>query len=154
MSETLTAGLVAIGGVIVGALLTMIDTAVRDRRARGVARYEAAQRAAERIMDLRVQMDKARLSVWELQRRGLVDESIRAAAFATFRDTVPTLLAAIRLAQMLPLNAEAIGCLKEVDAAVSHLPEKEETFHEFGEERARFDHAFNGFLEAVGRMAR
>lgn len=100
-------GLLAIAGVIVGAVLVMLGDVLRERRARRIARFEAAQRAAERIMDVLVLMDKARLSVWEREPRGRDDDSDRAAAFATFRDAIPTLVATIRLAHMVPLTAEA-----------------------------------------------
>jgi hypothetical protein len=133
--------------------LSREQLATKEREAREVARYEAAQRAAERIMDLLVQMDKARLAVWEPERSGAVDESVRAAAFAAFRETLPMLQAAVRLARMVPLSVDAVEYLDEVDAAAVQLPDKHEKFHTLGDERERLNDAFDRFLGAVGHMA-
>jgi hypothetical protein len=104
-------------------------------------------------MNLLIAMDQVRLGLGAPGRVGNVDEEVRSAAYAQFREAVPTLVAEIRLGRMFPLSEEAQQCLRRVDAAVSGLPSEEHTFHELSEGRRRLDDAFDGFLDAVGRMA-
>jgi hypothetical protein len=129
------------------------ELATKEREARAIARYDAALRVSERIMNLLVAMDQVRFSLGAPGRVGDVDEETSTAAYAQFRAAVPTLVAEIRLARMFPLSEEAQRCLRRVDAAVSGLPSEKHTFHELSEGRRRLDDAFDGFLDAVGRMA-
>lgn len=129
------------------------ELAANEREARVIARYDAAVGVAARIMDVLVQMDRVRLTIWPPDRWKTVDDHTRAETYRQFREFVPTLMAAVRIARLVPLSDEAVACLNEVDAAILGLPEREDTFQELGRDRERLNDAFDEFVVAVSRMA-
>jgi hypothetical protein len=141
-------GLLPIAGVILGATLVWVGDRLRELMAHKVTRSQDARRAAERIMDEFVELDKVRFSV----RMPAVSNAERDSAYAKFQSILPSLLAAIDLARMVPMTDEARQSLNTVDDRTSLLHETKDSFHEFTGGRDQFRKALLEFFETIERM--
>jgi hypothetical protein len=142
-------GLLPIAGVIIGATLVWIGDRLRELMAHKAMRCQDARRAAERIMGEFVELDRVRFSV----RKPSVSSAERDTAYAKFQGTLPSLLAAVDLARMVPMTDEARESLKTVDDRTPLLHGTKDNFHEFTVGRGQFRDALLDFLGTIERMA-
>jgi hypothetical protein len=142
-------------GVVIGAALSMFADTRHERRADRVRRYEAAKSIGKDIAEVMNVLDAARVKVWEAQRHGgeSVPDHVAVSAFAEFRDSLPRLLLAVRMARAEPLTPSAIEALQRFDSELGRLPERPDNFHMLGDERMKVNEAFDAFLDEVGKMA-